>query len=173
MQETEKCWKTEDGELYFSFICNTWTFTNGSRRTFITSWRDTKKGPITEIVLEDNEDDNEKEFVIIEILEKKFNKELYLPRQVDETMKKVMEICKIISNIDTECTEYHRISSLLPCIQELIQRLSDEIKGIHVYYGNGLFFGMRKNRLGKIEKLNLIPSRCMEFLGSRLDSIAD
>ncbi len=168
MANKEKCWKTEEGELYFDFTSHIWAFINGSRKIFITSWRVTQKGPMTEVVLEDEEKQ-----VIIEILEKKFNEELYLPKQADETMKKVMELCKIISSIDTEGNVYWMISSLTPCVQKLMQQFSDDIKGIHTYYGNGLFFGMRKNIFGKIQKLNSIPSRCMEFPGSRLDSILD
>lgn len=168
MANKEKCWKTEEGELYFDFTSYIWVFINGSRKISIISWRDTKKGPMTEIVLKDEEKQ-----VIIEILEKKFNEELYFPEQADETMKKVMELCRTISSIDTKGTGYFMISSLIPCVQELTQRLSDEIKGIHTYYGNGLFFGMMRNKFGKIQKIDSIPSRCMEFPGSRLDSIVD
>ena len=82
-----------------------------------------------------------------------------------------MELCKIISSIDTKGTGHFMISSLIQCVEELTQRLSNEIKGIHTYYGNGLFFGMIKNKFGKIQKLDSIPSRCMEFPGSRLDSL--
>ena len=166
MANKEKCWKTEEGELYFDLTSHIWAFINGSRKIFITSWRDTKKGPMTEVVLEDEEKQ-----VIIEILEKKFDEELYLSEQADKAMKKVMELCKIISSIDTKGTGHFMISSLIPCVEELTQRLSNEIKGIHTYYGNGLFFGMIKNKFGKIQKLESIPSRCMEFPGSRLDSL--
>lgn len=166
MANKEKCWKTEEGELYFDLTSHIWAFINGSRKIFITSWRDTKKGPMTEVVLEDEEKQ-----VIIEILEKKFDEDLYLSEQADKAMKKVMELCKIISSIDTTGTGYFMISSLIPCVEELTQRLSNEIKGIHTYYGNGLFFGMIKNKFGKIQKLDSIPSRCMEFPGSRLDSL--
>ncbi len=166
MENREKCWKTEEGELSFDFTSSIWAFINGSRKIFITSWRGTKKGPMTEIFLKDGEKE-----VIIEILEKKFNEELFLPEQADETMKKVIELCKTISSIDTSCTKYWMLSSLIPCVKELTQRLSDEIKGIHTYYGNGLFFGMRMNKFGKIQKLDSIPSRCMEFPGTRLDTL--
>lgn len=169
MVNKEGCWKTEKGELHFNFISNIWTF-SGSRYSgplwiSIISSPDTKKGPITEIVLE-----NERKQVIIEILEKKFNKELYLSKQLDKTMKKVMEICRIVSNIETELTDYGMISSLNSCVQELMQWYSDGIKEVHTYYGNGLFFGMRKNIFGKTKMLNSIPSRCMQFPGSRIDS---
>lgn len=166
MANKEKCWKTEEGELYFDLTSHIWAFINGSRKIFITSWRDTKKGPMTEVVLEDEEKQ-----VIIEILEKKFNEELYLSEQADKAMKKVMELCKIISSIDTKGTGYFMISSLIPCVEELIRRLSNEIKGIHTYYGNGLFFGMTKNKFGKIQKLDEISRRCMEFPGTRFDSL--
>ena len=121
---------------------------------------------MTEIVLK-----TEKKQVIIEILEKKFNEELYLPEQADKTMKKVMKLCRIVSSIETEMTDYWMTSSLTSCVQELMRWDFEEIKGIHTYYGNGLFFGMRKNIFGKTEMLNSIPSRCMEFPGSRLDSV--
>lgn len=166
MENKEKRWKTQKGELYFDFTSNIWAFISDSRKIFITSWRGTKKGPMIEIVLE-----NEKKQVIIEILEKNFNEELYLPEQADETMKKVMELCRIISSIETERTDYWMFSSLTSCVQELMRWESAEIKGIHTYYGNGLFFGMKKNIFGKTEMLNSIPSRCMEFPGSRLDTV--
>lgn len=166
MVNEEKCWKTEEGELYFDLTSHIWAFINGSRKIFITSWRDTKKGPMTEVVLNDEEKQ-----VIIEILEKKFNEELYLSEQADKAMKEVMELCKIISSIDTKGTGNFMISSLIPCVEELIRRLSNEIKGIHTYYGNGLFFGMTKNKFGKIQKLDEISGRCMEFPGTRFDSL--
>lgn len=168
----EKCWKTEEGELYFDLTSHIWAFINGSRKIFITSWRATQKGPMTEVVLEDEYEDEEKQ-VIIEILEKKVNEELFLSEQANKAMKKVMELCKIISSIDTKNTDYHMISSLIQCVEKLTQLLSNEIKGIHTYYGNGLFFGMKKNIFGKIKKLDSIPRRCMEFPSSHLDSFLD
>ncbi len=166
MENKEKCWKTKKGELYFSFTSNTWSFINDSRKVFITSWRDTEKGPMTEVVLEDG-----KNQVILEILEKEFNEELYLPEQPDETMKKVMDLCQTISIIDTGRTDYWMTSSLISCMKKLIQQSSGKIKCIHAYYGNGLFFGMKMNIFGKIKKLDSIPGRCMEFPGTRLDTV--
>lgn len=166
MGNKEKCWKTKKGKLYYNFTSHIWAFISGSRKIFITSWSGTQKGPMTEIVLK-----TEKKQVIIEILEKKFNEELYLPEQADKTMKKVMKLCRIVSSIETEMTDYWMTSSLTSCVQELMRWDFEEIKGIHTYYGNGLFFGMRKNIFGKTEMLNSIPSRCMEFPGSRLDSV--
>lgn len=135
MEKKESCWKTEEGELNFDYTSHIWAFISGPRKIFITSWSDTQKGPMTEFVLEDGE-----KRVSIEILEDKFNEELHSPEQVDETMEKVVELCRIISRIDTKGTIYWMIVSLKACANELRQQFSDQIKDIHTYYGNGRFF---------------------------------
>lgn len=168
MKHEEKCWKNEKGELILDLTVNIWVFTNESRNVVITTWANTKKGgPITEVVLEDG-----KKQVILEILEKNFNEELFSPKNPDKTAEKVMELCDTILTIDTSGSEYWIILSLRRCVKNLMEQLNT-VKGIHAYYGNGLSFGMTRNKFGQIKKMDAIPSRSMEFPATRLDSIMD
>lgn len=166
MEHEEKYWQNDEGELTFDLTANIWAFTSESRMVVITSWRNTKKGPMTEVVLEDG-----KKQVILEIIEKNFNEEWFSPKQSDKTAEKIMELCSAILTIDTSGAEYWIISSLRPCVEKLMEH--SRIKCIHAYYGNGLFFGMTKNKIGQIKKMDTLPNRSMEFPATRYDCISD
>lgn len=164
MKNEEKCWKCDEGELTLDLMSNIWYFCSGSRQVWITPWRKTEKGPMTEVVVSEEETE-----VILEILEKDFKKEWYSPKQPDETADDVMELCKDILSIDLSGTDYARSSSLRHFVQQIMQLR--KIKGIHVYYGNGLFFGMIRNLIGQIKELDRISKRCMVFPATRIDSL--
>lgn len=168
----QKCWKCANGELSIDSDSEIWVYESKSCRISITAWYNSKKGPMTEIVFEFDKDG--KKQVIIECLETKYNRLLSEPKyyEVEDSAKNVMEICDILLKIDTNSSEYWMVSSLQECVKNLANKLTNS-KCFHVYHGNGLFFGMSKSISGKMKFLDSIPRRCMEFPGSRLDSIAD
>ena len=175
MENEVKCWESEIGKLELDLSNSTWCFTNrfGSQRViFINSWQMTAKGPITEIMLQNSEKEKR---IIFEMIERNFNKEIFLPENSDEMADKIMKLCETVLSIDTSTSEYHIGSSVYSCAEELLtEKLFDKnVKCIHVYYGNGLFFGIRKDWFNKVKRIDSIPKRCMEFPGTRLDSISD
>lgn len=161
------CWKGKEGELFFDSSSCIWTFVCDSRKITIISWADTQKGPMTELTIL-----SAGKKIIIEVIERKFNTELYSPVKAEESAKKVLELCSVLSSIDMTSVPYWMILSLHPRIEEVAKQFV-RAKSIHAYYGNGLFFGIKINLFGKVKRLDSIPGRCMEFPGTRLDSIVD
>ena len=173
MERETKSWKNTVGKLELDSENSTWSFTSSKREKVISinSWRITEKGYMTEIFLEDSV---WKQEIIIEMIEKNFNDEIFLPENPDETADKIMELCGSLLSIDTTHTAYNMASSLYNCLEKLFtEPFLRNVKCMHVYYGNGLFFGVKRIQHNKVKRIGCIPKRCMEFLGTRLDSIAD
>lgn len=169
MKNGEKTWEVEIGEweyekqkaeLEWSPNKRMWklTISNDSRIIFISSMKWCDKGcSMTQIVFTDAEQRQE---VFFEILEKKFNEEFYYPRELDETAKKITELCKTVWKFIGKDSTFSPEKS---CAEELLlKHLSENVKCIHVYYGNGLFFGMKRKRFNKeeVEKIKAIPMIC-------------
>lgn len=173
MEQETKSWENTVGELELDSENCTWRFTSriGKKVILINSWRTTEKGDMTEIFLKDFDWNKE---IIIEMIEKKFNDEFYSPKNPKETANKIMELCKTLLSVETERTINNMYSSLYHCLEKLLtEQTSSNVKCMHVYYGNELFFGIRRNRFNKPKRIDCIPKRCLEFPGTRLDSIAD
>lgn len=174
MKNGEKTWEVEIGEweyekqkaeLEWSPNEHIWKLTNSSTSQVICvstmKWH-AKNHYMTQIVLTDLEQRHE---VFFEILEKKFNEEFYDSKELDETAKKITELCKTVLDINTYTSDTCMISSVRRCTEKLLlEQLSENVKCIHVYYGNGLFFGMKRKRFNKeeVEKIKAIPMRCRE-----------
>ena len=63
-------WQNENGKLELDRAECTWRFgANDGRNVYITTWEDSRKGPMTEVVLEYNGKD-----IIIELLKKNSTK---------------------------------------------------------------------------------------------------
>lgn len=173
MERETKSWKNTVGKLELDSENGTWRFTSnkGKKVIDISSWRTTEKGDMTEIFLEDSKWKKE---IIIEMIEKNFNDEFFSPKNPDETADKIMELCGSLLSIDTTRTAYNMASSLYNCLEKLLtEPFLRNVKCMHVYYGNGLFFGVKRIQYNKAKRIECIPKRCMEFPGTRLDSIAD
>lgn len=163
----QKCWKCADGELSVDSKSSIWVFKNKTCQIFITSWYDSEKGPMTEIVYESS-----KRQIIIDCLEKKPNKLFYEPKYFDEASTKVIKICETLLNMDQDSSDYFLVTPLQESLEKMIEHLSN-IKCFHAYHGNGLFFGLSVSRSRKTKFLETVPRRCMEFPGTRLDSLSD
>lgn len=148
---------TKNGELYLDLTVNVWTYRGGSREITITPWNDTKKGPITEICIQEGGE----EFVI-EILEKEFDKELFSPEDPNEAAEEVMGFIVILSRMEMNDTE-----KLRNCVKKFTKKLT-RIRAVHVYCANNVSFGMKKKWFGKIKLIHHIPDRAIEFLGTKL-----
>lgn len=175
MKNGEKTWEVEIGkceipkekaELEWNPNKHIWKLTKNSGSQVIcinpTKWCD-KGCAMTQIVFVNVEQRQE---VFFEILEKKFNEEFYYPKELDETAKKITQLCKtMLYNINMHTSETCMISSLRRCTEQMIlKQLSENVKCIHVYYGNGLFFGMKRKCFNKeeVERIKAIPMRCRE-----------
>lgn len=185
MKNGEKTWEVEIGEwklqkekaeLEWNPNKRIWKLTTSSNIQVICissiKWCD-KGCPMTQIVFTDAKERKE---VFFEILEKKFNEEFYYPKELDETAKKITELCKTVLDINTNTSDTCMVSSVRRCTEKLLlEQLSENVKCIHVYYGNGLFFGMKRKLFNKeIERIKVIPMRCRESpLKNFLDSISN
>lgn len=158
-------WKGNDGDLFFDANFERWIFYRGSLTITITPWTYTEKGSMTELHLSSAGHE-----VIIEVVERRFNKELCSPDQPDKTATKVMELIKLLSSIDMDCSPYLLILSLPASIEEVAKHFVGA-KFIHVYYGTGLSYGIKITLFGNTKKLDAIPPRCLEFPGKRLDTV--
>lgn len=149
------CWKMkDDGVLFFDRAFGSWAFARGLRKIFITPWRDTSKGPITQIIMREKGKE-----IIIEIVEKDFDEELFSPKQLSESVEHLMEYIEILfEEIQMHDTTEHMISSLYLCVKRITQKLW-RIKEVHVYCGK-VSFGMKKN-FGKIKNIKSIPDKAM------------
>lgn len=125
------CWETNDGgKLYLDLTENAWAYENDSRQICIIPWEHTTKGCLTQICIRE---EGEEDIFSIEILEKKFDKELSFHEIPDETADKLMEFIGILSVM-----EINVIDDFIKFVQKL-----PEFKAIHVYYKN-FSFGIRK-----------------------------
>lgn len=156
MENNEICWESEVGKLSYDFKSRTWRFKTAIAEISLVSWRCTKKGPLTELYLT-----TEKREVIIEVLEKKFNTELYEPENLDETHEKVLSMCTtLLNNVDYSSSYLY--SELISCVTHLSEQFTTPTT-FHVYFGNGLFFGLYKYKFGKISRIRNIPPRCPNY----------
>ena len=161
MKNGEKIWDIEMGELEWSPNARLWKFTNcsDSQVICISSRKGSDKGSMTQIVAINSRRGQD---VFFEILEKKFNEEFYYPKELDETAERIMGLCKtVLKHINESCM----ISPEKKCAEKLLlEHLSNNVKCIHVYYGNGLFFGMKRKRFNKeeVKKIKSIPMRSRE-----------
>lgn len=168
MKNGEKTWEVEIGEweyekqkaeLEWNPNKHIWklTISSNSKMIFIstTMWHN-KNHYMTQIVFTDAEQRQE---VFFEIFEKKFNEEFYYPKELDEIAKKITEICKIVWKYIGKDSTFSPEES---CAEELLLNHFSDNATFHVYYGNGLFFGMRRKRFNKeeVEKIKAIPMRC-------------
>jgi len=143
-----------------------WNFlVEEKRKISIIPWKTTKKGAITEFHFKDNK----KEF-IIEFLEKNFNEEFYSQRYLSGTAAIIMEICQRIADTAEETEEEIFPYELEACIKTIMTYYPNQVKGAHIYYGMGEFFGIKKE-FTFLKKIEEIPSRSMRYPGTRLDSI--
>ena len=117
MKNGEKTWEVDIGEweyqkqkaeLEWSPNKRIWklTISNDPRLIFISSekWCD-KGSSMTQIVFTDLKQRQE---VFFEIVEKKFNEEFYYPKELDETAKKITELCKTVWKYIGVVIVYHK-----------------------------------------------------------------
>lgn len=166
MKNGEKTWEVEIGEweyekqkaeLEWNPNTHIWKLTI-SRNSKVICISTIMWHYMTQIVFTDAEQRQE---VFFEIFEKEFNEEFYYPKELDEIAKKITEICKIVwKYIGKDSTSSPEES----CAEELLLNHFSDNATFHVYYGNGLFFGMRRKRFNKeeVEKIEAIPMRCRE-----------
>ena len=153
----KKTWNTEVGKLSFNYHSKIWLFKNEFRVITIIAWKETEKGPLLELVSTEKKTNQQ---TIFEIVEKKFDSELYCPTDLKSSYKKVLNLCMTIESCALSPTY---------CTSQLIKM--EQFKAIHTYYGNGNFCGMKKNLFGSIKKLRTLPPKCIRYSGCRFDSI--
>lgn len=125
------------------------------REIVITTWENTGKGPLTEIVLFYNN----RMVAIFELLEYQFRKELFEADdpEFDDVLKKIY--FTVLNH--TRMEEYYFENSISITAGLLLENL--EAKEIHVYYGMGLFFRILPGR----KHISKIERRCHLYPGTR------
>lgn len=152
-------------DLVYNCELKTWEFLEEvrERRISVISWDETLKGAITEIYFKDKD----KEF-IIEILERNFNREFYIPRDYEGTAKIIMNVCQqIAATVDTS-PESMFPNALKDTIEVIMcHYYPNEAKEAHIYYGLGEFFGIKKEFTFFTEQKE-IPARSIKCPGTRM-----
>ena len=153
-------------QMHINFDANDriWDLEKDGRYITVISWATTKKGSITEITLYDDE----KVWVIIELLESKFRADFSNPVKIEKTKVAIREIGEtIFEKLDPNSMDYK--TQLSTVVWNWVLKM--DLRGAHVYYGLGLHFGIERNCFRMLRTVDAVPARAMKYPGTRDDAI--
>lgn len=160
--------REKDGRvILFNTESNIWVYSHEERKIVLVTWESTRKGPMTEITMEEG-----KFKIIIELLEDKYHEDWYCPKdgEWNRVSNEIEELCQRFEKI-TMTTEQLMSAFDTETIFRKVMASNKGIREIHFYYGLGLSLGLKRTHTGRVIGLDYVPNRTMRYPASRFDSI--
>lgn len=130
------------------------------RKITVTAWKNSLKGPMVEIFIKEDERQ-----IILEILMKEIDYEIYEPSSCNETAGRMLRLYKELEEEkDSEWTISDSVFAYYSKMRRWLLRMANA-KAIHAYIDVGVSFGLKKTWRG-IKEIT-VPMRCHEVPGSR------
>ena len=162
-----KKWEKDGRVLLFNTESNIWVYSHEERKIVLVTWESTRKGPMTEITMEEG-----KFKIIIELLEDKYHEDWYCPKdgEWNRVSNEIEELCQRLEKITMASEQLVDIMDTEGIFRKVM--LGNKlIREIHFYYGLGLSLGLKRTHTGRIIGLDYVPNRTLRYPTSRFDSM--